>query len=67
MAAFIISIILMVLFSICAIVVKFIAYMPTPWNEIIFGIFMAVLLIPGVYVLLGKISEEKEDSHGEDD
>lgn len=67
LAALIIVTILALLFFISGLITKLLMLLPSPWCHIGVGLYLGTVLIGGVYVILGKIEQEKGGTeHGED-
>lgn len=67
LAALIIVTILALVFFISGLITKLLMLLPSPWCHIAIVLYLAVLLVGGIYVILGKIEQEKGGTeHGED-
>lgn len=66
LAAIIIVAILALACLVSGLITKLLMLLPSPWCHIGVGLYLGTVLIGGVYVILGKIGQEKGGSHGED-
>lgn len=63
LAALIIVTILALVFFISGLITKLLMLLPSPWCHIAIVSYLAVLLVGGIYVILGKIEQEKRDNN----
>ena len=67
LAAIIIVAILALACFVSGLITKLLMLLPSPWCHIGVGLYLGTVLIGGVYVILGKIEQEKGGTeHGED-
>lgn len=67
LAAIIIVAILALACFVSGLITKLLMLLPSPWCHIAIVSYLAVVLVGGIYVILGKIEQEKGGSgHGED-
>lgn len=67
LAAIIIVAILALTCFVSGLITKLLMLLSSPWCHIGVGLYLGIVLIGGVYVILGKIEQEKGSSeHGED-
>lgn len=61
LAALIIVTILALVFFISGLITKLLMLLPSPWCNIAIVLYLAVVLVGGIYVILGKIEQEKDN------
>lgn len=61
LAALIIVTILALVFFISGLITKLLMLLPSPWCNIAIVLYLAVMLVGGIYVILGKIEQEKDN------
>lgn len=60
LAALIIVTILALAFFISGLITKLLMLLPSPWCHIAVVSYLAVVLVGGIYVILGEVEQEKE-------
>lgn len=63
LAALIIVTILALVFFISGLITKLLMLLPSPWCHIAIVSYLAVVLVGGIYVILGKVEQEKRDNN----
>lgn len=63
LAALIIVTILALVFFISGLITKLLMLLPSPWCHIAIVSYVAVVLVGGIYVILGKDEQEKRDNN----
>ena len=61
LAALIIVTILALVFFISGLITKLLMLLPSPWCHIAIVSYLAVVLVGGIYVILGEIEQEKDN------
>lgn len=61
LAALIIVTILALGFFLSGLITKLLMLLPSPWCHIAIVSYLAVVLVGGIYVILGKIEQEKDN------
>lgn len=61
LAALIIVTILALAILVSGLIAELLMLLPSPWCYIAVVLFLAVVLVGGVYVILGKIEQEKDN------
>ena len=61
LAALIILTILALVFFILGLITKLLMLLPSPWCHIAIVSYLAVVLVGGIYVILGEIEQEKNN------
>ena len=61
LAALIIVAILSLAFFISGLITKLLMLLPSPWCHIAIVSYLAVVLVGGIYVILGEIEQEKDN------
>ena len=60
LAALIIVTILALVFLISGLITKLLMLLPSPWCHLAVVSYLAVVLVGGIYIILGKVKQEKE-------
>ena len=61
LAALIIVAILALVYFISGLITKLLMLLPSPWCHIAIVPYLAVVLVGGIYVILGEIEQEKDN------
>lgn len=63
LAAIIIVAILSLVYLVSGLIAKLLMLLPSPWCHIAVVSYLAVVLVGGIYVILGKVKQEKRDNN----
>lgn len=63
LAALIIVAILSLVCLVSGLITKLLMLLPSPWCDIAMVSYIAVVIVGGIYVILGKIEQEKRDNN----
>lgn len=63
LAALIIVAILSLVYFISGLITKLLMLLPSPWCHIAIVSYLAVVLVGGIYVILGEVEQEKRDNN----